>query len=402
VEILRIGGGTSLGLPAKVYNRSRSTLKEIRIGVIMAEISTYVFNQTDLRGNFSFTNMAQLFTTFGETAQNTSSGSTLTVSRESREVLIDLYDTFNRSDFLFLIDIAPVINGVTVNPNPGALMVLISSSMSHFGYRTSDIRAGWDQWRHVPYHDKDPNRHQDSDLLNQIAFTFHIDRGFGTVDNDGWIAFYFMFFLDGEGKLGAFIDGGGAQFGGGEGLPDGGPDLGTVLNRVLPSFVATLQSFLDSFCSTAAILSSGVHDPSGRTLFDQFYLLPGDGTATVGPGHDASGFPNLFSGTSHRPVDAEVSLALLPKQKMPPSTRSSIPSKVITGLTRALKDNGWSVKVSEATGIVDLKGSQVIDGRNIAIDAHLTETFKRVSNTFVVKRDTLPKVKAARKKTKKS
>lgn len=362
----------------------------------MAEISTYVFSQSNLRGNFMFANLCLLFDDpFSWTVSTTNSSSVLTVTRATEEFLINLYERFNRPDFLYLLDIAPEIGGVSMNANAGALMVLISTAMSHYAYRTSDIRAGWNEWRYVPYHDKDPARHQDSDLLNQIAFNFHVTRGVGTVDNDGWIAFYYMFSLDGAGRLRAFVDGCGYQFGGGNGLPDGGQDLGAVLDSVLPSFFPTIQSFLDSFCSIADLFSSGVHDSDGYPLFDQFYLLPGDGNPLCS-------YPTPLKGNGARSVDVEVSLALLPKQKMLPSPPGpGIPTQIVTEVAHALRDKGWSVKVSEAGGICDLKGRRVTDGRNIEIDVHLSEAFRKVSNAFEIKRPMLKKANAAKKKTKK-
>src|SRR5712691_6808475 len=248
----------------------------------MGLTSWYVFDHTDLRGNFTFTNVPTFGPTFYEDETNLGSTSTLFVSREDREISIDLYDLFNSGNFLSLIDIKPLINGVSSDNNEDALMVLISNGMKHYGYRNSDIRSGWMQWRYIPYHDKQPGRHQESDLLNQIAFDIHVDRGVGTVDNDGWVGFYYFFFFDGAGRLGAFVDGWAFHCGGGGGLYDDGPGgLGEILNMVLPQFLAPIQSFLDSLCATAGLRAPGQRDSGGRALFDRFYLLPGNGSTSV-------------------------------------------------------------------------------------------------------------------------
>ncbi len=366
----------------------------------MALTSTYVFDQTDLRGNFTFTNVAQLFATFSESESNSGSTSTLFVAREAREFLIDLYSRFNSADFLFLIDIAPEIGGVSTNANGGALMVLISSAMVHFGYRSSDIRAGWMEWRYVPYYGKGPGRHQDSDLLNQIAFNFHINRGIGTVDNDGWIAFYYLFFLDETGRLGAYVDGWAYQAGGGEGLPDDGPDIGPVLGEIVPQFVDTIQTFLNSFCATAAVFTPGIHDSDGYPLFDKFYLLPGDGDTSFGPVDPMSGYPAPGIGNSTRPVDVEVSLVLLPKQKVvrPPGTH--VTPNIAAEVRSELKRKGWDFKAS-AEGVSGLKGTRVTNGRVVEIEVCFKERAKGVSNGAPVERAGSKKIKPKKKMRKK-
>jgi hypothetical protein len=315
----------------------------------MALTSTYVFDQTDLRGNFKFTNVGSLgFYSLSWTWANLSPGSTLTALRPNQEIDIDLYALFNRSDFFWLIDTMPSINGMSLNNNPDSLMVLISLGMYHYGYRTSDVRAGWDMWRHLPYYNQDPARHGDSDLLNQIAFNFHIERGEGTVDNDGWIAFYYQFFLDGGGRLGAFVDGWAYEFGGGGGLPDDAPDLGGVLHSVLPPFVSTIQSFLDPFVVTAGLFQDGEHDSSGRALFDEFYLLPGDGNNDLGP--FSGGVPvGPFMGSGARSVDAEATLALVPRFPSSPSPPGPPPPTQIR-----VRPHSPTI----ASGIADLSGAE--------------------------------------------
>jgi hypothetical protein len=47
----------------------------------MALESTYIFDQTGLRGNFTFTNADLLSATFNETTENTQSGSPLAASK---------------------------------------------------------------------------------------------------------------------------------------------------------------------------------------------------------------------------------------------------------------------------------------------------------------------------------
>jgi hypothetical protein len=294
----------------------------------MGEISTYQFNQTDLRGGFSFANLGFFTDMFSESWANVAPGSILTIQRPSDEYTIDLYSWFNATDFLTLIDVTPLIGGMTVNNNPDALMVMISIGMTRYVFRTSDIRAGWDMWTHVPYYSKDPARHQPGDLLNQLAVNFHVNRGKGTVDNDGWIALYYMFFLDSEGRLGANVDGWAYEYGGGGGLQDDAPDLSAVLEEVIPAFATTVQSFLDKFCLDAMIFQNGLHDSSGRALFDYAYLLPGDGNSDLGPVQEPSGYPAPGTGISSRPIDVEVTLALVPKQPPPPPSPPQPPLQI--------------------------------------------------------------------------
>ena len=341
----------------------------------MGLTSTYVFDQTDLRGNFSYTNIALLDVKFSESASNAGSTSMLVVARERRELLIDLYDRFNQMDFFYLIDIGPEINGISTTANAGALMFLISSRMKHYGYRSSDIRAGWMEWRYIPYHNMVPGRHQDSDLLNQIAFNFHIDRGFGTVDNDGWIAFYFLFSLDGTGRLSAQVDGWAYHAGGGGGLPDNGPDIGGVLNIVIPQFIPTIQSFLDSFGAAAGRSSWGAHDSSGQPLFDQFYLLPGSGDPLlIGPNDIQSGYPAPRVGTSTRPVDAQVTLALVPTAKKVPHGTPDILWEI------KRKGWRWELKASSDAGVSILRGTRKSNGKVFEIEARVTERQSAITN----------------------
>jgi len=70
----------------------------------MALTSTYAFEQTDVRGNFTFANVPFSSVTFCWAWGNVSPGSLLTVCREDREFTIDLYMRFNAADFLGLID----------------------------------------------------------------------------------------------------------------------------------------------------------------------------------------------------------------------------------------------------------------------------------------------------------
>jgi hypothetical protein len=366
----------------------------------MALVSTYVFDQSDLRGNFTFNNAALLFTSFAETTSSTDSSSVLTVNRENGELLVDLYIRFNQTDFLSLIDIAPLISGPLggeqygPQANPEALLYLVSYPLDIYAYRTSDIRAGWDQWRFIPYHDKQPSRHGDSDVLNQLAFNFHNSRGPGVVDNDGWIAFYYTFSLDAAGRLRAFVDGCAYEFGG----EDAG--LSDRLNAVLPSFMSTIQSFLDQFCADVALFQPGEHDANGHPLFDHVYLLPGDGDSSLGTIQQPGGVPLPGAGSGMRSIDVEVSLAVLPKQKFVPprppgSNKLSI--AIVAEVARELESEGWIVKVSKAREAA-LTGSRVINGRNVEITARLGEASNATSH-FARAWAAPTKVKSVQKKT---
>jgi hypothetical protein len=110
--------------------------------------------------------------------------------RENREVVVKLSRMFNNSQTLSKID----------------------SLLRNRARRTSDISAGWVPWKFVPYHDKQPNRHDDLDQIIRIIFNFYIDTPTFCLDFNGSISYYIVFNLDSEGRLNGEVDGWAFQF----------------------------------------------------------------------------------------------------------------------------------------------------------------------------------------------
>jgi len=343
----------------------------------MSLTSTYTFDHQNLWGNFAYKNVAEFVEQYyPATSQNIGSMSVLIQPRQDNEILLNLYSAFNTPAFLTLIDVGPLIDGESITENPNALMYTIIRPMNHYGYRSSDIRAGWIEWRDVPFHNDEPSLFQDGDLLNQVALNFHINRGEGTVDNDGWITFYYKFSLDAQGRLYASVEGWAYQFGGGTGLNDGGEDLGATLKKALPAFLGTLQSFLDRFCSNAGLFENGVgRDSNGRALFDHFYLLPGNGNMNIGA-PQPNGVPLPGIGPGDMPVDTEVTLVLLGKVKQVQHT-PSVPRSYEGELKHFLKGKGFDVQKLTI---------QERDDQKIVIDVRLNKPSEKVSGASAIKK----------------
>ncbi len=347
----------------------------------MSLTSTYTFDHQNLWGNFTYKNVAEYVEQYyPSTSHNMGSMSVLIQPRPDNELLINLYSAFNTAAFLALIDVGPLIDGESITENPNALMYTIIRPMNHYGYRSSDVRAGWIEWRDVPFHNDEPSLFQDGDLLNQVALNFHINRGEGTVDNDGWITYYYKFSLDAQGRLTASVEGWAYQFGGGTGLNDGGEDLGATLKKALPAFVGTLQSFLDRFCSNAGLFENGVQrDSNGRALFDHFYLLPGNGNMNTGA-PQPTGIPLPGIGPGDMPVDTEVTLVLLSKVKQIQQT-PSVPRSYEGELKHFLKGKGFDVKTV---------GIQETDEQKIEISIQLNKSLKKESGASATKHNHKP------------
>jgi hypothetical protein len=232
----------------------------------MPTLSQYWFDDTDFRGTTWFLHIGHpaggwAWINWSSTGQV---DSTLVWEREDREVVIDLPPLFNAADVLALLD--GTLEGRPVS-------------------RTSGVRVGWIPWRHVPFHQNDPGRHGDLDLLVRVFFDIHISTPWYCSDADGNISYYVVPYLDGGGQLRAYVDwwtwhyDGGGPFCGGA-ISDG-------LNEAVPNGVGTLQGALDARLALFA-----------RRRFDMLYLLPGNGSRT------GSGSDN---------VNEHVSLALLPR-----------------------------------------------------------------------------------------
>jgi hypothetical protein len=231
----------------------------------MPVLTNYWFDNTDFRGNTQFLNIGHGSGGWAwiNWSNIGSKRSTLVWEREDREIVVDLQTVLNAPDILAAVD------GV------------LGGSAS----RTSGIRAGWIPWRYVPYRGADPARHGDLDLLVRIAFNFHVSTPWYCTDADGDISYYVVPFLDGSGRLGAYVDGWSYSYGGGGPFCTG--SINDRLNSGVPAGMATLQSMLDGRLALFA-----------TRRFDLLYLLPGNGTRSGG-------------GTAN--VDQRVSLALLPR-----------------------------------------------------------------------------------------
>jgi hypothetical protein len=231
----------------------------------MPVLTNYWFSDTDFRGTTTFLNIGHCAGCWAwiNWSNIGSTDSTLVWEREDREVVVDLPPILNAADILSALD------------------AMLGSSAS----RTSPIRAGWIPWRHVPFRHKDPARHGDLDLLVRIFFNFHIATPWYCSDADGNISYYVIPYLDGSGRLGAYVDWWTYHFSGGGPFCAG--EIRSQLDSAVPAGIATLQSMIDTRLAFFA-----------SRRFDMLYLLPGDGTRTGG-------------GTVN--VNEHVSLALLPR-----------------------------------------------------------------------------------------
>jgi len=186
---------------------------------------------------------------------------------------------WEREDRETVVALRPILNA------PDILDALDKMFSGSSAGRSSDIKVGWIPWRHVPGHEKDPARHGDLDLLVRIFFNIHVSTPWYCTDADGNISYYVVPYLDGSGRLGAWVDWWSYDFDGGFPVCSGG--ISDALDKAVPAGLGTLQSMLDARLGLFA-----------RQRFDMLYLLPGDGTRTGG-------------GTTN--VDENVALALLPR-----------------------------------------------------------------------------------------
>jgi hypothetical protein len=231
----------------------------------MPVLTNYWFSDSDFRGNTTFLNIGHCAGCWAwiNWSNIGSTDSTLVWEREDREIVVDLPPILNAPDVLSTVD------------------SILGSSAS----RTSSIKAGWIPWRHVPFHEKDPGRHGDLDLLVRIFFNFHISTPWYCSDADGDISYYVIPYLNGSGRLGAYVDWWSYHFSGGAPFCSG--EISDRLDSAVPGGMGTLQSMIDVRMAFFASRS-----------FDMLYLLPGNGTRTGG-------------GTVN--VNEHVSLALLPR-----------------------------------------------------------------------------------------
>ncbi|MBC7784350.1 MAG: hypothetical protein H7144_10970 [Burkholderiales bacterium] len=230
----------------------------------MPILSNYWFEDADFRGETEFFSAHHpaggwAWINWSNTG---ATESTLVWEREDREIVIDLPPLLNAQDILDALD-----------------------AQLRDATRTSGIRAGWIPWRHVPFYDKDPNRHGELDLLIRISFDFHVNTPWFCTAADGNINYYVVPYLDAAGRLGAYVDGWSYDYDGGWAICTGG--INDKLNAAVPAGVGTLQALLNTRLSLFR-----------DRVFDLVYLLPGSG--------DKSGLGKVN-------VNDHCSIALLPR-----------------------------------------------------------------------------------------
>ena len=123
------------------------------MGIPTGIASIYTFDHANLWGNFSYRIVQDFFDFKPASVINLPLPpiSVLTQIRPLNEFLLNLYSAFNVTTFFASVDTTPMIDGQSLSNNPDALMYKIWRQVNHYGYRTSNIRAGWIEWRDVPY-----------------------------------------------------------------------------------------------------------------------------------------------------------------------------------------------------------------------------------------------------------
>ena len=169
---------------------------------------------------------------------------------------------WNRPDNETVIDFAQVLSNPAVT---GAIDGMLSSDVS----RTSGVMAQGVFWKDVPYHDSDPGRHNDWDMLVRVYFDMHIHTPWYCSDADCNISFYLMFWLDGAGDLHGFVDGWSYDYSGGGPFCTGGID--DALNNAIPAGIPTVQNLVNE---AVALLGEGT--------FSSLHYLPGSGRKDQG------------------------------------------------------------------------------------------------------------------------
>jgi hypothetical protein len=228
----------------------------------MPTLSAYWFDDTDLRGKTDFENISHPYpgAVFQRASLNGKS-SALVRERADGEDIRDLVVLFNNSLALQAID----------------------NNLNALAKRTSAVRAGWRIWHDVEYHDQDPSRHGDLDLLVRLSFDIHVTTPWFCSDVDATINYYVVPYLSAR-VLGVYVDGWAFTTGYGSACRDGVRDQ---LRKDVPGASITLQHLIDVYLATTF----------GTSRFFDLYLLPGAGE-------------NIGSGTTN--VDDHVSLVLIP------------------------------------------------------------------------------------------
>jgi hypothetical protein len=170
---------------------------------------------------------------------------------------------WNRQDDERVIDLGPQLN------SPGVLSQ-VDQVLGSRASRTSGIMVQGVFWPNVPYHDQDPGRHNDGDMLARVYFNFHIGTPWYCSDADGNISYYLVLYLDGGGHIQGYVDGWSYDYSGGGPFCTG--SINDALNSAVPNGMATLQTLLNGYL---ALLSG--------STFSMLYYLPGSGTKAAGP-----------------------------------------------------------------------------------------------------------------------
>lgn len=213
----------------------------------MPTLSQYWFYNQLLGGPFDVWNQPYPDGGWAWIAHGGQTKGTLVWSRPDSETAMALAPLFNTNDILGQID----------------------AMLGGHADRTSGIKASIKFWWQVPYHDKDPGRHGEWDMLIRVYFDFHIGTPFYCSDANGDISYYIVVYLDGGGHLHAYVDGWSWHYDGGGPFCTGAID--DALNAAVPAGVGPLQGALD----TKLGVLSGVS-------FSSLYLLPGSGTKSPG------------------------------------------------------------------------------------------------------------------------
>jgi hypothetical protein len=229
----------------------------------MPTLSEYWFQNALLSGPFDVFNQPYPEGGWAWIANGNASAATLTWNRPDNEIAISLAGQLNSQDILDLVD----------------------KALGGQANRTSGIMAQARFWWQVPYHDKDPTRHNDWDMLVRIYFNFHIGTPWYCSDANGDISYYVVVYLDGGGHLGAYVDGWSYNYDGGGPFCTG--SINDALNAAVPGGIGPLQ---DALSSKLAILAG--------STFSTVYLLPGSGTKA--------------SGDSQENADTDTAVAVLP------------------------------------------------------------------------------------------
>lgn len=185
---------------------------------------------------------------------------------------------WNRPDNETAVDVAAQLN-------TDSILAQIDALLAGQANRTSGVMAAGVFWRDVPYHDQDPGRHNDGDMLIRIYFNFHIGTPWYCSDANGNISYYLVIYLDGSGHLQGYVDGWSYNYSGG--FPFCTGDINNALNQAVPAGMATVQTILDDELAALSELT-----------FSMLYFLPGSGTKT----------PGSFSENA----DLDVAIAVLP------------------------------------------------------------------------------------------